>query len=135
MKYLLDTNICIHLFRGNYSIAEFIQEKGWENCCISEISKAELLLGEEIVLRKGRNVPMGAVAKFVSAMEVVPISGGIELFAREKARLIYEGLRIEDFDLLIACTAVSHNYVLVSENLKHLSRIQSLCLENWAERG
>ena len=43
MKYLLDTNICIHWLRGKYSIAERIQERGLDNCCISEITKAELL--------------------------------------------------------------------------------------------
>ena len=134
MKYLLDTNICIHLFLGQFSVADSIQEHGWKNCCISEITKAELLLGEEIAIRKGRSVPVGAVRRFVSSIEVLPISDGIEIFAPEKARLFCNGELIEDFDLLIACTAIAHNCILVSENLKHLSRIQGIRLENWIER-
>ena len=134
MKYLLDTNICIHLFRGRYSIAECIEKHGWDNCCISEITKAELLLCEELAIRKGKNVPQGAVGRFVSSIEVIPISNGIELFASEKARLLCLGTPIEDFDLLIACTAVSNNCVLVSENTKHLNRIQGLRIENWVKR-
>ena len=134
MKYLLDTNICIHLFRGQHSIADHIQEHQWENCCISEITKAELLLGEELALRRGKNVPKGAVGKFVAAIEVLPISEGIELFAREKARLTCQGSPIEDFDLLIACTAIAHNCILVSENLKHMDCIEGLRVENWVER-
>lgn len=134
MNYLLDTNICIHLFRGQFSVADRIQQQGWENCCISEITKAELLFGEEIALRKGRNVRAGAVKKFVSSIEVIPISDGIELFAKEKARLYCQETLIEDFDLLVACCAIANNCILVSENLKHLSRIQGLRLENWIER-
>lgn len=134
MKYLLDTNICIHLFRGRFSVAESIQKCGWDNCCISEITKAELLLGEEIALRRGLNVPIGAVRRFISSIEVIPISDGIEIFAREKARLISSGEQIEDFDLLIASTAIANNSILVSENLKHMGRIQGIRLQNWVER-
>ena len=134
MKYLLDTNICIHLFLGQFSVADSIQEHGWKNCCISEITKAELFLGEEIALRRGLNVPIGAVRRFISSIEVIPISDGIEIFAREKARLISSGEQIEDFDLLIASTAIANNSILVSENLKHMGRIQGIRLENWVER-
>ena len=134
MKYLLDTNICIHLFRGRFSVADCIQKCGWDNCFISEITKAELLLGEEIALRRGLNVPIGAVRRFISSIEVIPISDGIEIFAREKARLISSGEQIEDFDLLIASTAIANNSILVSENLKHMGRIQGIRLENWVER-
>ena len=98
MKYLLDTNICIHWLRGKYSIAERIQERGLDNCCISEITKAELLLGEELALKKGHNVPQGAIKKLTSILEVIPIGPGLEIFAKEKARLIAEGNMIEDVD-------------------------------------
>ena len=42
--------------------------------------------------------------------------------------------QIEDFDLLIASTAIANNSILVSENLKHMGRIQGIRLENWVER-
>jgi len=47
MKYLLDTNICIHLFRGNYNLADKIEQIGIENCAISEITLAELVFCAE----------------------------------------------------------------------------------------
>lgn len=134
MKYLLDTNICIHWLRGKYSIAERIQERGLDNCCISEITKAELLLGEELALKKGYNVPRGAIKKLTSILKVVPIGPGLEMFAKEKARLIAEGNMIEDFDLLIACSAIASGCILVSENTKHMTRINGLRVENWVVR-
>jgi tRNA(fMet)-specific endonuclease VapC len=47
MKYLIDTNICIHLFRGEFNLYEKFQEVGSENCAISEITLAELIYGAE----------------------------------------------------------------------------------------
>lgn len=36
--YLLDTNICIYLFKGKYNLMDKILEVGMENCYISEIT-------------------------------------------------------------------------------------------------
>ena len=47
MEYLLDTNICIHLFRGNFNLGDKIEQIGLENCTISEITLAELVFGAE----------------------------------------------------------------------------------------
>lgn len=47
MKYLLDTNICIHFFRGKFSMLEKIKAAKLENCAISEITLAELAFGAE----------------------------------------------------------------------------------------
>ena len=47
MKYLLDTNICVHFLRGKYEIDKTIKEKGLENCYISEITVLELRFGAE----------------------------------------------------------------------------------------
>ena len=47
MKYLLDTNICIHFFRGKYNLYDKINKVGLKNCEISEIMLAELVCGAE----------------------------------------------------------------------------------------
>lgn len=53
MKYLLDTNICIHFFRGKYELIDHFNEIGIENCAISEITLAELVFGaEKVITRK-----------------------------------------------------------------------------------
>ena len=63
-----------------------------------------------------------------------PISGIIEAFAREKAELRKKGQLIDDFDLLIGMTAQVYGYTLVTENVKHLSRISNIEIENWISR-
>lgn len=47
MKYLLDTNICIHFFRGKYNLIDKFIEVDLKNCAISEITLAELTFGAE----------------------------------------------------------------------------------------
>ncbi|MCL1932237.1 MAG: PIN domain-containing protein [Candidatus Azobacteroides sp.] len=47
MKYLLDTNICIFFFRNKFNISNILKSKGLENCCVSEITVAELRYGAE----------------------------------------------------------------------------------------
>ena len=43
MNYLLDTNICVHFFRGKFGVAEKLEAVKAENCAISEITLAELV--------------------------------------------------------------------------------------------
>jgi tRNA(fMet)-specific endonuclease VapC len=45
MKYLLDTNICVHLLRGQFNLDQKLSSIGIENCAISEITLAELAYG------------------------------------------------------------------------------------------
>ncbi len=47
MKYLLDTNVCIHFFRGKFNLIEKFENIGITNCAISEITLAELVFGAE----------------------------------------------------------------------------------------
>lgn len=47
MKYLLDTNICIHFLRGKYGLIEKFEQLGTEYFAISEITLAELVFGAE----------------------------------------------------------------------------------------
>lgn len=41
---------------------------------------------------------------------------------------------IDEFDLLIAATALAGDYVLVTDNVKHFQRIEGLRIENWITR-
>ncbi|WP_288909981.1 PIN domain-containing protein [uncultured Bacteroides sp.] len=56
-KYLLDTNICIFLLRGKYDVDKKIDQVGLENCCISEITVAELKYGAELGSKARADTP------------------------------------------------------------------------------
>lgn len=134
-QYLLDTNICIFFMRGKYNVFNRIQAIGRKNCCISEITVAELLYGAANCARlEDRERHTRQTLEFVSLLKVLPISDAIPVYADEKARLRRQGEPIDDFDLLIATTAVCHGLTLVTDNLRHMSRVAGVKLENWVER-
>ncbi|HJZ13417.1 MAG TPA: PIN domain-containing protein, partial [Acidobacteriota bacterium] len=49
-------------------------------------------------------------------------------YAHERARLEKKGEGLDQFDLLIAATALAHSLILVTRNTKHFSRIEGLRL-------
>ena len=72
---------------------------------------------------------------FLASINILPISDAIDLYASEKARLRLAGTPADDdFDLLIGCTAIVNNMVMVTENLKHFKNYAGIRLENWIER-
>lgn len=131
MRYLLDTDICIFLLRGQRGIAERMDGVGFSNCAISEITKAELLTGMYYARMKHRSFHVERLREFFDSIMVIPASCAIEKYAEEKARLIHEGRPVEDFDLLIGCTAVACSMVMVTNNVSHFERIGSIVIENW----
>lgn len=132
MKYLLDTNSCIHFLRGKFGLIEKFQEVGIENCAISEITFAELVFGAENSSNPKKNLEL--IEIFTNQVITLPIFNAIYLYGKEKAKLRSKGLMISDFDLLIGCTAVEKDLVMVTENLKEFERISNIEIQNWAKR-
>lgn len=131
-KYILDSNICIHLLRNRKEVVDSIARVGWNMCCISELTVVELYYGAECSSNPEENRKQ--VESFVADIDVLPFSLCIQEFCRQKARLRSMGMLIEDFDLFIGSMAIATGYTLVTENTKHLSRLQGITLENWVRR-
>ncbi|MDP3470227.1 MAG: PIN domain-containing protein [Algoriphagus sp.] len=128
MKYLLNKNICIHFLRGKYGMIEKFQELGTENFAISEVTFAELVFGAENSTNPKKNLEL--IEVFTNQVLILPIFSEIYLYGKEKARLRSIGLQISDFDLLIGCTAVDIDLIMVTENQKEFERISGIQLEN-----
>ena len=131
-KYLLDSNIFIHILRRRPEVRQQIERVGWENCCIAEPSIVELLYGAECSASPEKNLAL--VEDLISHVEIIHFNICIREFCKQKARLRRLGTPIEDYDLFIGSTAVTLGFTLVSENAKHLSRIEGIELENWVIR-
>ena len=57
--------------------------------------------------------------EFLASINILPISDAIDLYASEKARLRLAGTPADDdFDLLIGCTDIVNNMIMVTENLR-----------------
>lgn len=132
MKYLLDTNVLVAMFRGQYGIRQAILKAGFENCAISEITLAELLTG---AYRGGFDRHAHEIAFLRDHFEIVPISAALDVYARLRADLEGNGTPLDSFDLLIAATALGNKLILVTHNTRHFSRIPGLKIRDWETAG
>lgn len=131
MIYLLDTDICIFFLRGKFNIKDKLKAVGLGNCCISEITVAELKYGAEKSSNYEKHIQ--EIEEIEELFTVIPIYGTFDWYAKEKVRLQKEGNLIPDFDLLIGTASVAHNLIVVTNNEKHLSRLEGIRIENWAK--
>jgi tRNA(fMet)-specific endonuclease VapC len=132
MKYLLDTNICIHFFRGKFNLLDKFNAVGLSNCAISEITLAELVFGAENSSNPQKNHQL--IDSFTQQISILPIFDAIHLYGKEKARLRQAGLMISDFDLFIGCTAIANELTMITENVEEFKRISGIKIENWINR-
>jgi len=132
MKFLLDSNIWIHFLRGKYNIIEKLNEVGIDNCAISEITLAELVFGAEKSDNPKKNHKL--IEKFIGQLSILPIFDAFQTYGKEKVRLQSEGKMISDFDLLIGCTSIENDLIMVTENIKEFDRIKGIKIENWVKR-
>lgn len=129
MFFLLDTSICVSILRKEQQVLEKIRTVDQNKLFISDVTVAELKVGAYKSRRTEENLKL--VDWFVGNLNVVNFQSGIDEFAKERSRLYELGTPIEDFDLLIATASTSQNLVLVTENEKHMSRVNGIVMENW----
>jgi len=127
--YLLDTSICVYLFRGNRDIAQRLNKLGFERCFICDVVLAELRYGAYNSNFAEDNLKM--IDDFIKEVRVLPFADSIDVYAKEKVRLKKAGKLIEDFDLLIGCAAKAAKLTMVTNNTKHFSHIEGLAIEDW----
>ncbi len=130
-KYLLDTNTCIYYIKGKFDLKKKFEKADPDNCFISEITLAELKFGVENSEKKEKN--QKALDNFLTGLKVVPIFHSLDLYAIEKTRLRKAGIPIDDFDLLIGVTSVTHNLTMVTSDTDHFKRIKGILLEDWTK--
>lgn len=122
LKYLLDSDWAIYYLRGKEPFVKAIDKYRNEGIAISVVSIAELYEGvfwspkpeeKEIVL-----------LDFLEGFTVINLSKPIaRLFGKKRAELRGKGLTVNNFDLLIACTAEYHKLTILTNNIKHYEKV------------
>ena len=131
MKYLWDTDICIHFLNGNKKIVQKTKRIGAENICTTIINILELKFGAYNSAKIESNLKR--IDTFQEKLTVLNnLDDDIaDFFAKNKAQLRKKGISVSDFDLLIACYAGVNNMTVVTNNTKHFKHISSVKNENW----
>lgn len=130
-KYLLDTNICIYFIKGKFDLKTKFEQADKENCFISEITLAELKFGVANSEKKEKN--QKAHDNFLSGIKVLPIYHSLDLYASEKARLRKSGTPLDDFDILIGVTAITHSLIMVTNHSVHFKPLNGIAIEDWTK--
>jgi tRNA(fMet)-specific endonuclease VapC len=131
MAYLIDTNIIIYSLKNHETVQKNFLKNEKIPKFISIITYGELLYGAKKSIFVEKN--LATIYRLKNLFPIINIDAPvIEIFSDLKAKYEKIGIVIDDFDLLIAATALSHNHILVTNNIKHFARITELALENWA---
>ena len=131
MRYLLDTNICSYVLRSRpASVKARFDEAGPGALAVSAVVLAELLYG-------AARHPAGAairreIGDFVSRLAVLPWDeAAAEHYGDIRAEIEKHGKPLGAMDLMIAAHARSRGATLVSNDVRHLHRIEGLLVANW----
>ena len=126
--YLLDTNVVIEMLRGNRAVIEKIYSVGIANCCISEMSIAELYYG---AVKGNKEKNFEDITKIERLFRIIPLYDSFREYATIRLQLKVAGTPIDIMDLFIGSTARHNNCIMVTHNQKHLKHIPNLQLEDW----
>lgn len=132
MKFLLDTNICIYALNERpRSVLDRLQAVRPSEVAVSVVTLFELRFGAE----KSRD-PLAMHARLdhlLRPLRLLPFEEEAAWrAARVRTYLEGKGLRIGEYDTLLAGHALSQGLTLVTNNLREFDRVPGLKTENWA---
>ena len=131
MGVIFDTSEIITLERNRQKIEEIIQGREDEFFGISVITVAELLHGVDRADTETTKIKRRAfVEKVIEFFPVHDFDVTIaRIYARIWASLAQKNLIVGAHDLIIAATAISMNYTVVTSNLRDYKKIEGLKVE------
>ncbi len=133
MAYLLDTNLLSELIRKKPSelVLDRLREIRIEELYSSSVCVMELRFGAARHPH-GRRLWKQIQDDVLSKVAILPVGYDEASMAGEiLAELQAAGTPIGVEDVLIGCTALVHELTVVTRNVKHLSCIRGLRVENW----
>lgn len=132
MRYMLDTNICIYIIKGNPpQVLDRLKTLTQGSAVMSVVTYAELRAGLELQ-SANRAQDERALAFLISRIPVLPFNeSAAECFGVMRAALREH--RRDTMDRLIAAHAVSVGITLVTNNEADFKDYPGLVVENWVQ--
>ncbi len=129
--YLLDTDTCIHLVRGNATVLKKLREQRREEIHIAILTVYELEVGlrkATVQVQKKRS----AVEKLLDLCSIAPFDHPAATEAAAiRAELEKLGKTIGSIDYLIAGIARANQWIVVTGNQDEFRRVKGLKTEKW----
>jgi len=135
MKYVLDTNAVSALMKGEANVVAHLKRVERADVSLPQPVVAEISYGIERLPKSKRRDALAS--RFELLKTELGRAGWTDevsdIFGRIKAGLERKGERIEDFDAAVAAHALAMGCVLVTANIKHMTRVPGLEIEDWSE--
>jgi tRNA(fMet)-specific endonuclease VapC len=131
MKYLVDTNVLIHLCNSKSPMLERkFTSRMPEEFAVSAITVGELIYGANKSVHKERNLQ--AILRILSPLKVIDFdSGDGWQYGEIRADLERAGRVIGGNDMLIAAQARRRGLVVITSNTKEYVRVPGLTVQDW----
>ena len=127
MSYLIDTDFVADWLNNRPEAVSLLPTLQPEGLAISLITYGEVYDG--IYYGRDPRAAEQAFLRFLRGVTVLPLTRTImKRFARIRGQLRRQGLTVQDPDLLIAATALTHDMTLVTRNLRHFRRVPDLLI-------
>jgi len=127
MKYLVDSDYVADYLGARPHAIQLLSSFAKDDLSISLITFGEIYEG--IHFGRDPQKTKEVFRLFLRSVAILPLSQPImRHFARIRGELRRTGKIIGDFDILIAATAIQHNLMLVTRNIKDYQRIPNLKL-------
>ena len=130
-RYLLDTNICIYIAKGQpLAVRHRFEALSLNDMAMSIITVGELRFGAE--KSQFRERAMATLAHLVQMIQPCDLPmAAAEHYGQVRAVLQQLGLPIGNNDLWLAAHALAEGWTLVTNNTREFSRVPGLQVENW----
>lgn len=130
MKYLLDTNACIRLMRGDGNVRHHLSSKAPDDCAISMVTVFELFSEFEKCAHSRKEALK--VRRLLDAFHLLPFDWDSALHtAKIRGHLEKIGKIIGPYDLQLAGQSLALELILVTHNTREFSRVPGLSIEDW----
>ncbi len=130
MKYLLDANAIIAIFKGHAGMLERLRRHQPRDFGIPAVVIHELYFGAYKSMRPRQNISRIQALQFEGLMfspEDARCSADV------RAQLAMQGAPIGPYDVLIAGQALSRDCILITRNTREFERVYGLRIENWED--
>ncbi len=128
--YVTDTNTLIYFFKGSGNVSQKLLSIPPKEIGIPAIVLYELEVG--IAKSKAPRKRLKQLEDMMSVINILPFTAKeARSSAMIRAQLERKGRTIGPIDILIAGTALAHQAILVTHNVKEFKRIEKLQIEDW----
>lgn len=133
LRYLLDTNICIYIAKGqSLAVRDRFAQHTVHELAMSAITVGELRFGAE--KSQARTRALATIEQLTQMIQpcALPLAASTH-YGHIRAQLQRQGQPIGNNDLWLAAHALAEGWTLVTNNTREFDRVPGLRVENWVE--